>query len=379
MYSMYYIRPGFILITALLSAKLQAQGIYIGSQASLVMNDKVHMVLNNAGFTKNGNFAAGKSTIWFTGNDTVHASVIDGNTSFNFYNAIVNKRKSGVRLHQSIGCNDTIYMRTGNLLLDTYTFTLGISAGIAGENPDSYITSDSTGYIVTLKSMPASPVAFNPGNLGMEITGTAGSGVIFAFRRPVQITLPNGSKSIKRVYDFALTNNAPVNVTLRFHYFDQELAGNNESQLGLWNKDSTNAWVSSGRDSIDIVNNVVIKSGITKLADFTLSDGANGLRTITTVKSQQANIIAESNANNDKMQVYPVPAHDYCIQIVYSDRNRKSECYLFDEWGRLLQRKKIYLLPGANNISWNLGGYPAGVYYFGSDNLKINKIKIIKQ
>ena len=86
-----------------------------------------------------------------------------------------------------------------------------------------------------------------------------------------------------------------------------------------------------------------------------------------------------STSGYDKMQVFPsASVHDYCILALFSDKKQKTECLLSNEAGQVLQRKKVYLLSGFNNISWDMSAYTAGVYYLSSDNVKDNKIKVTK-
>jgi len=86
-----------------------------------------------------------------------------------------------------------------------------------------------------------------------------------------------------------------------------------------------------------------------------------------------------STSGYDKIQVFPSSSvHDYCILALFSDKKQKSECLLSNEAGQILQRKKVYLLSGINNISWDMSTYTAGVYYLSSDNAKDNKIKVTK-
>jgi len=82
---------------------------------------------------------------------------------------------------------------------------------------------------------------------------------------------------------------------------------------------------------------------------------------------------------SDKMQIFPSNSvHDYCILALFSEHKQKAECLLSDETGHVLQRKKVYLLSGVNNISWDMSTYTAGVYYLTSDNQKNSKIKLTK-
>jgi hypothetical protein len=73
-----------------------------------------------------------------------------------------------------------------------------------------------------------------------------------------------------------------------------------------------------------------------------------------------------------------VPVHDFFILSVINDRRQQSEYALYDEMGHLLQRKKVYLLPGGNNISWDISGYSPGVYYIMVHG-KGSGVKVVKQ
>src|SRR5436305_7969340 len=65
------------------------------------------------------------------------------------------------------------------------------------------------------------------------------------------------------------------------------------------------------------------------------------------------NTATTSTSGYDKMQVFPSSVHDYCILALFSEKKQKSECLLSNEAGQVLQRKKVYLLSGINNISWD--------------------------
>jgi hypothetical protein len=83
-----------------------------------------------------------------------------------------------------------------------------------------------------------------------------------------------------------------------------------------------------------------------------------------------------STSGYDKIQVFPSSSvHDYCILALFSDKKQKAECLLSNAAGQVLQRKKVYLLSGINNISWDMSTYTAGVYYLSSED---NKIKVTK-
>ena len=57
-----------------LTQATQAQGIVTTSGGNLVANGTVKLVMNNSGFTNNGTFTAGNSSLVFTGNQATSGS-----------------------------------------------------------------------------------------------------------------------------------------------------------------------------------------------------------------------------------------------------------------------------------------------------------------
>lgn len=161
---------------------------------------------------------------------------------------------------------------------------------------------------------------------------------------------------------------------LRIHYSDAELAGINEPKLIMY-KDSnlTSGYLAAGRDSIDTINNGVVKSG---------SDSLTGNEPIPVTNPVVKQPVKPEDLNenlSDKIQVFPVPARDYFILTVSGERKQRIEYLLFDEAGHQLQSKKVFMLPGSNSISWDISSYPAGMYYLTTGNGKMQKIRILKQ
>jgi hypothetical protein len=374
----------FLLYTGivLLPASLSAQGMYISPGAQLVMNGEAHLVLNNAGFTNNGTFAGGNSTFWFEGNNPAFPGFIGGSTTSSFYNMVIHKPGSNVQLHQGITVSGVLSMYSGNLLLNTNSLYL-ISPGIImNESDESYITSNNGGYILVVRTLKAPPVKLNPGNIGIELTSTVNPGSVIIIRRHEPQTLPNGSQSIKRYYTITTTSSQLLNATIRFHYLDAELAGNHEAALKLFKgSDISSGWLLSGQNGLDTVNNILTKRGIDRLTRFTLGDTGNIQPILVTNPVARQAITSTDPPENisDKMLLYPVPVHDQVTLVVTSDRQQPCEYFLFNGSGHLLQRKKVYLLTGTTNITWNMSSYPAGVYYLSSDNPMVKRMKIIKQ
>jgi hypothetical protein len=358
----------------LFPAIVTAQGIYISSGARMIMNGEPQLILNNTGFTNNGTFTAGNSTTSFAGAGT---GFIDGSTNTQFYKMVVNKKGSSVQARQHLTVYN-VYMNSGNMILDGHN--LGVSGNIIGESESSYITSNNGGYISVARLLNSSPVAYNPGNIGIEITSSVNPRLIVAYRKHTPITLPNGTQSIKRVFN-VITSGAGYNATIRIHYLDPELTGSINKRMISMYKDSSGTWLELGRDSIDINNNIVTKTGIDRFGSFTLGSSTTDQPILVTSPVARLAAMAENIRENfnPPMQAYPGPAHDYFTVTVSGNTSQHSEFLLFDETGRLLQRKKVMLLHGSNNITWDISGYPAGVYYLSTSNGTMQKIKILKQ
>src|SRR5258708_2404503 len=242
-------------IAALLPLGTWAQGITITPGASLVMNGSALLTLQDAGLTNNGNLSAGNSTILFSGTTATANSFIGGSSSTVFNNITINKSSNGVLLNNNISINGNLTMQSGNLQLNNYTVDLGSGGGtIVGENNNARITGTTGGTINKTASLNA-PAAANPGNIGVEITSTANLGSTLIKRGHVQQTSSGGGLSIYRYFDITPANNSALNATLKFYYFDNELAGRNKPELNQWASANGGAnWTYHGQDQTDNTN-----------------------------------------------------------------------------------------------------------------------------
>lgn len=357
----------------LLPAGSFAQGIY-NKGANLILNGSVQLVLNNASFVNEGFLTAGNSTVRFTGEEAVH---IGGNTTIPFHHVII-KKSSGapVQLRQDITINGTITMNSGNLLLFNQTLFLGSTGNIAGESNQSHITGNKDSRIFLSRKVTTPLNAFNPGNIGVELTSAEAPGLIVIERRHAQETVANGIQSIQRSFTITAERNRLTGATLRFFYLNADLAGIDETGLALWtNSDISNGWTLLGSFGNDTVNNWVVYEGIDRWGRFTVAE-AGGLM-MTNNNSMKAPSLAGSLAGV-KVQVYPNPVRNTFKLELLSNQEKKAVISLYDQAGHLLQQKKIHFRTGINSILWDLGNYAAGMYYLVFENRDQN-IKIIKE
>lgn len=115
-----------VLFTAALILMLvsisNAQQIKINQRSHLVMNGNVQLVVNNAAFNNNGNFAASNSTVVITGNTDTTISYVGGTNATTFNNLSISKSANGVQLKSVSNVKNTLTVDGGTLFTDSTLF-----------------------------------------------------------------------------------------------------------------------------------------------------------------------------------------------------------------------------------------------------------------
>ncbi len=328
------------------------------AQASPALNPGVHivvtgapsLVLNNAPLINNGDFVPGNSTVFFTGD---YPSYVGGDNPVGFYNLVLNLPSSDLQLWNNTSVRGYVKMDSGNLQLNTYTLDLGTTGFITGERNEARITGSSGGTI-TVTALLNAPRAVNPGNIGVEITSDANLGQTLITRGHAQQSGAPGQAGIQRYFDIAPSLTAGATATLRFYYFDAELAGYSKDGLDLFSgMPGQSNWTVRGKDNSDLINNWVLKSNVPALQRYTLA------------------LAPRATASAASVQVYPNPARNTFTMLLYSTKEKDGVISLRDQQGRLLKSKPIHCLPGANKIEWNISGLAAGAYTIEFDRLEL--------
>ncbi len=242
-------------------------GLKIEPGAEVVIDNSPQIVIENGYFKNDGNFSAGSSTVHITGTTATTNSTIGGMslTAFNHLN--INKSSNDTRLDFDIDIDGNLRMNGGKLILNSSDITL--DGDIIGESNSTCITGTVGGTIIKTVNLNA-PTGENPGNLGAEITSTENLGNTTIYRRHMQLN-NNGNFSIYRHYDIIPANNTNLDATLRMYYFDDELAGLEESDLELWQFDGVN-WTSQNINSKNVANNWVEANGLSSFHTVTLAE-----------------------------------------------------------------------------------------------------------
>jgi hypothetical protein len=263
-----------ILLPLLLTYTISAQ-LIITPNAQFSITGNMQLTLQNTNLINNGSFIAGNSNTSFTGNAS---SSIDGSQPVQFFGLEMNKsNNTAVLLQRAIGVTQRILFSSGFLNLNGFNTDLGTTAFLQGEKENSRITGANGGQVLFSAALNA-PAGVNPGNLGAIITSSQNLGNMIIKRgHQSQVNIAGLGNSVLRYYDIAPANNAALNATLRFNYFDGELNGFTENSLVLFKSDNTINWSVQGFTSRDATSNFVEKTGVGSFSRWTLSSINNPL------------------------------------------------------------------------------------------------------
>src|SRR6185437_156773 len=191
------------------------------------------------------------STVQFTG---VNNSSITGATTFNTLSVNKTSATSTVTLLNNVNAA-TVNMVSGKILTGTNNITITTTRTgngiIIGTITRTHAFSTGISY------------AFEGPNNTINFTSAVGVTSI-----TVTVTLANindfpNNASINREYDIAVTGTS-YNATLRLHYEDAELNGNDETVMGLWNY--SGSWASVGKSANSTTNIYIEQSGLTNIS-----------------------------------------------------------------------------------------------------------------
>jgi len=348
-----------LLCGVILPAGMQAQGLHLTKGASLVVNGKPSIVLNNAGLTNNGQFIADSGTVVFTGDNAGTASFVDGRNPVAFYNLTVTRSSGDLWLHNDAAIGGRIDMQGGNLLLNNHVLDLGTTGSILGESNYSSI-SGADGGVVKARALLNVPHGANPGNIGVAISSEANLGWTSVARGHIQQNAGTGS-GIQRYFDIDPEFNSGRPGSLRFFYLDGELDGKNVDELGVFSSDGF-GWTSRGKDLADRTAGWVTKENIGLSHRFTLA-------------------IPGSSVNRSGvglLQVSPNPSAGAFRTLLVCDQEGDRLIGLYDGAGHLLERKKWHCIRGMNVVEWNVTGLAQGAYHLSGEGLKPVTVSIMK-
>jgi hypothetical protein len=260
-----------LFVLLIVSLNLLAQGTFtIASGTSITSSGNAYIVLDSSHLQNNGSLqmATGDGTLKFTGAIDVNLSG-SGTTALD--RLLLAKAASSNLILQTNTAVATEVKFTGGLLnLGSSLIDLGSTGVLVNESEGSRAFTAGTGYIQVNASLNA-PTSVNPGNLGAFITTSQNMGNTTIKRGNRAQLVAAGSNSILRYFDITPTNNASLNATLRFHYFDSELNNLNEATLALWKSADQVSWNQVGSNTKNSTANYVEKTDINDFSRWTLA------------------------------------------------------------------------------------------------------------
>jgi len=360
----YWYRIIPLLLVILLPLGAWAQGLHAGPGIHLVITGAPTIVLHDAALVNDGELAPGNSTVVFTGSGSAPHSVIGGNSPVSFYHLTLNNASGALLLNNDISVSGRLNMNSGNLELNNHTLDLGATGSIQEERNDARITGNSGGTIKATAILNA-PQALNPGNIGVEITSAANLGFTTITRGHVQQYNATAETGIHRYFDILPSANANLQASLRFYYFDDELAGNDKEALSIFHiKNGQQNWSLAGKDNTNPTAGWVVKTGLSQLDRYTLAMAKDG----------QATPFATTS-----VLAYPNPARDGFTLSIAAGRETDVVIGLYNQQGQLLETKRTHCLPGSSQLQWDIKKYAAGSYYLRFNQPGVKNMIILKQ
>jgi len=352
------------LALALLPLAAWTQSLHAGPGIHVVMTGAPSIVLHDIALVNDGDLSPGNSSFIFTGNAPAKTAFIGGSRPAAFYRLALDKAQGTLLLDNNISVTGLLRMDKGNLELNNHTIDLGATGHIDGERNEARITGAHGGGVKATALLNA-PQAVNPGHIGVEITSTGYLGLTTITRGHVAQDNATGETGIQRYFDILPTANTGLQASLRFYYFDNELAGNDKDALNLFaTKNGQHDWLLSGRDNANGIAGWVVKNDISQLTRFTLAIAKN------------TPVAGRPKAT---ALVWPNPMRNAFTLSVSAGMEKDVVVSLYDPQGRLLEAKRLHCLTGNNRLQWDMRKYAAATYYLRFSEPGIKNMAVTKQ
>ncbi len=285
-------------------------------------------LLNFTGITANGdvlnngtiNAFSGSPSIAFNGNTFTNNGSITGGVNVNFgaFFAPI--------LPQSLAGTGS-WTGSQRLLVDSFSATTMLSdVNYSGGNmwvegrvstgpfrlslPCTVVWSGAgevTGNIrrTNLAACPGTPIAFgNPFTTIQFTSGTAPSEIDVQILPGAPAGLPTG---VQRTYLITPIGGNGYSATLRLHYLDSELNGNDEATLQLWRNDGS-SWAPQGVTNRNTTQNWVEFTGVSQFSPWTLASANSTARHLLTMNAGTGGTVGPTSEYFDAGQSVQITA-----------------------------------------------------------------------
>ena len=352
------------------TTQLFAQGtLNISSGATVRPTGGAYIVFNNVNLVNNGTLqqAAGDGTIQFAGSND---ETISGSGTSTIDNLVLTKgATANLNLQSNIAIATQINFTSGLLNVGNNSIDLGSTGVLNNESETSRAYSTgTTGYIQSTQTLNA-PSSVNAGNLGAVITSSANMGST-VIKRTFNTYASLSNSNILRDYIITPTNDAGLNATFRFYYFNAELNGADETTLDMASSpDNGTTWSDIGATTRDAVNYYIENTGINTFSTWTLTPPS----TVLAATMGPLDAYKVNNSIDISWQVYTeINVNTYVIQ-------RSSDGKNFTTIGELAADNAGYYTYPDNNPVMGYNYYrllivdkDGSVKYSNTDKVNIN-------
>lgn len=331
-----------------------SQNMTIQSGAILTTDPSASIVFNNCNLinsSSSSNFS--QANLLFTGNQ--NSSVGGPATVLNAKQITVNKTDAYLIMIGDWAIQEKVIFQSGNINLNNKLLALAPVAIFQGEKGSSRLMGPIGGYAQIDVNMN-NPILENPGNLGLSVTTPSNLGTVTVQRGHKMQTNNGDTLGIQRHYVISSTSGNAFNGTLRFAYFDEELANQNESTLQVWSSTDGISWTNEFNTGSNQITNYVESSNLPELKRFTLQEPLPGLQ------SKPGTVYLGTRVT-PALTVYPNPTKG--VKNIFADvllnNTESGQLILFNSLGQPMYKK---LLTGSQkNIDLPVDTLSSGIYF----------------
>lgn len=230
------------LLCSLTLSPAKGQTALVNQNTPITLTGEVSLTFNDVSLVNDGDIVfldTDPKTISIYGNESAENHSFGGLNDLGIFNFIMNKSGGGLSLKTDVLVFGQAVFDGGILVLEedaVFNISQFLSDATISESENSRITGEN-GSVLALIELNQ-PDAENIANMGLVISSTADLGNTEIIRRHAPVAI-NGSEGIARTFEIKPENNADLNATLRFYYFDGELNGNDESLLEVFQQIDT--------------------------------------------------------------------------------------------------------------------------------------------
>ena len=224
----------------------------VTTEGSYIISDTTSfIVLNNVGIVSQSAQPQFENIFKFMGSKDVK---VDGNHKIRFNKMIVELQDGAkVLLDQDLDIHESILFAGGFIDLNNREIHLQPGAKLLEENKSSRITGDRGGFVSIQVDAGSSPMV-NPGNLGAILNSSEPIGTVSIRRGHRRQSGFSMNESIHRYYDIEFTNSHLNHASVRFKYFNEELNGQNEKTIKVYqSSDQGIHWNAQENAIVDVV------------------------------------------------------------------------------------------------------------------------------